>query len=222
MENKKKQILSKNILPSRRRLLEDKERDKCVTALVVKLESIFTSPDMIYLQQEDDCHVNPQEDDGADPVEESFMYFIVKGKFSIHVKTEHLKPEIMDKENEPAPVHNLIDGDHFGEIGMIFECKRTATVRSENYGSLAMLKKSDFMELTKTFEQMTPLFKTQIYKYKDELTLWKYMEMEKIPYFRKLSLATKQELIYSLERKTFEKGSLICKEGVIADQLILI
>ena len=50
MENKKKQILSKNILPSRRRLLEDKERDKCVTALVVKLESIFTSPDMIYLQ----------------------------------------------------------------------------------------------------------------------------------------------------------------------------
>jgi len=37
-----------------------------------------------------------------------------------------------------------------------------------------------------------------------------------------LSLLTKQELIYSMDRLTFEKGSLICKKDVIADKLILI
>lgn len=43
----------------RQRLLEKKEEDKCITQLVVKLESIFTSPDMLYLQQEDEARKNP-------------------------------------------------------------------------------------------------------------------------------------------------------------------
>ena len=36
--------------------------------------------------------------------------------------------------------------------------------------------------------------------------------MEKIPYFKTLSLDTRQELIYAMERKTYEKGNLICKK----------
>ncbi len=52
--------------------------------------------------------------------------------------------------------------------------------------------------------------------------MWLMIEMDKIEYFRLLSLLTKQELIYSMDRLTFEKGSLICKKDVIADKLILI
>mgnify|MGYP002041860318 CR=1 FL=1 len=85
------------------------------------------------------------------------MYFIRNGKFSVHVKTDHLT--VVDQENEPKAVHYLIDGDHFGEIGMLFDTKRTATVRSENYGTLAILKKSSFVELQKTFESFNNLFK---------------------------------------------------------------
>ncbi len=110
------------------------------------------------------------------------MYFIRNGKFSVHVKTEHLKPVADDEK--PNPVTHLIDGDHFGEIGLMFESKRSATVRSENYGTLAMLKKSHFLELSKTFDSLTTLFKHQIFKYQDELTMWLMIEMDKIPYFR--------------------------------------
>ena len=113
---------------------------------------------MIYLQQEDLPTVNPQalkgeeaEDEPAN--EESFMYFIRNGKFSVKVKTENLKVAVNDDDLNIL-VTNLIDGDHFGEIGMIFDCKRTATVRSENYGTLALLRKSHFIELTKTFESL--------------------------------------------------------------------
>ena len=105
---------------------------------------------------------------------------------------------------------------------MLYECKRTATVRSENYGTLALLKKSHFMELSKTFDTFSSLFKKQIYKYQDELTLWLNVEMNKIPYFRTLTLDTRQELIYAMERKTFEKGSLICKKDEVATNLFLI
>ena len=64
---------------------------------MVKLESIFTSPDKIYLQQEDSAITNPNllEDEDGDKQPESsdsFMYFIRNGKFSVHVKTEHLRP----------------------------------------------------------------------------------------------------------------------------------
>lgn len=71
------------------------------------------------------------------------MYFIRNGKFSVNVKTENLRPTVSDDENKKHVTY-LIDGDHFGEIGMLFDCKRTATVRSENYGTLALLKKSHF------------------------------------------------------------------------------
>jgi len=46
--------------------------------------------------------------------------------------------------------------------------------------------------------------------------------MEKIPYFRNLSLLTKQELIYAMERHTYEKNSFICEKDKLADRLYLI
>ena len=186
------------------------------------MDSIFTGPELIYLQQEDDAANNPQKEEDDEEEDQSFMYFIRNGKFSVDVRTDHLRPVTADSENAPTSQQFLIDGDHFGEIGMIFDGKRTATVTSVNYGTLAKLKKSDYMELTKTFENFTSEFKNQIYKYQDEQTLWLTVEMNKISYFRSLSLATKQEIMFNMERLTYEKGSKICEKDVVADKLILV
>ena len=48
---------------------------------------------------------------------------------------------------------------------MIFECRRSATVTSEQYGRLALLKKSCFTDLSKIYEPFASLFKKQIFKY---------------------------------------------------------
>ena len=123
------------------------------------------------------------------------MFFIKNGKFAVHVRTDHLNPEKINdgdgNDDTPQPVINLIDGDHFGEIGMLYDCRRTATVRSKQYGRLALLKKTDFVDLSKTFDSFSTLFRKQIFKYQDELTLWLMIEMEKIPYFKNLTLQTK-------------------------------
>ena len=81
------------------------------------------------------------------------MYFIRNGKFSVHVNTEYFQFD-GKKVKQVKPVTYLIEGDHFGEIGMLFDCKRTATVRSEGYGGLVILKKNDYAELA-----FSPLFK---------------------------------------------------------------
>ena len=85
------------------------------------------------------------------------MYFIRNGKFSVTVKQDYISPETED--NQPELVSYLIDGDMFGEISLLYNCKRTATVRSENYGNLALLKQSDYIELTKTFEPLIDLLR---------------------------------------------------------------
>ena len=85
----------------------------------------------------------------------------------------------------------LNDGDHFGEISLIYNCKRTATVESANYGTLAMLTKSNYMELQKSFENITEVFKKQICFYDDEVKMFLEMACEKINYFRNLKFLTK-------------------------------
>lgn len=49
LDIRKKAIASKNFPSARVKQLERKEEDKIVTQLVVKLDNIFTSPDLIYL-----------------------------------------------------------------------------------------------------------------------------------------------------------------------------
>lgn len=46
--------------------------------------------------------------------------------------------------------------------------------------------------------------------------------MNKVEYFRGLSVLTKQEILYSMERHYFEKGALICRKEEIATQMYLV
>lgn len=73
------------------------------------------------------------------------MYFIRTGQFDVIIKSNFSSG---DKENESSEFKKrLYDGNHFGEIGIIFGSKRTATVKSTNYGSLALLKETGFKML---------------------------------------------------------------------------
>jgi hypothetical protein len=47
-------------------------------------------------------------------------------------------------------------------------------------------------------------------------------EIDKVPYFRTLSVITKNTMIFNFTRRTFEKGFLICEQDKKAEKLILI
>ena len=63
-------------------------------------------------------------------MENRYFYFVGKGKCKVSVKNRRGK-EIFVRE--------LIEGDHFGEVSVIFGCPRTATVTSMNYNTFAMM-----------------------------------------------------------------------------------
>ena len=64
------------------------------------------------------------------------MYFIKVGIYSVSFKPPSKGYNLDQKENEVAlsQEKKLKVGDHFGEIGLIYGSRRTATIKSENYG----------------------------------------------------------------------------------------
>ena len=81
---------------------------KIISQLVAKLVNIFSTPDTIYLQQEDDPSNNinraNNDDDGGDALDtkvEPFMYFIRNGNYTVHVKEDFLaKTSIRSTESD--------------------------------------------------------------------------------------------------------------------------
>lgn len=112
-----------------------------MTILVSKFSNVFTSPDAMLIEQdaEPSDDIAAGSDDGV-----PFMYFIRTGQFEVSIKSnfntgKNSQPKIEKKY--------LFDGDHFGEIGLVYNTKRTASVKSQNYGSLARLNKNDWGEI---------------------------------------------------------------------------
>jgi len=66
------------------------------------------------------------------------LYLIAKGACEV---------SILDEKKNPQKLNILRPGDYFGEISLIYGCKRTATVKSLKYSTLAMLEKSKYKEI---------------------------------------------------------------------------
>lgn len=67
------------------------------------------------------------------------MYFLARGDCEVKVTNERRKEQT---------VRILKPGSLFGEVSLIYNCKRTATVISKNYCTMAKLDKNGFKELT--------------------------------------------------------------------------
>ena len=85
---------------------------------------------------------------------ELFMYFISKGDCYVSQRNQNGREEQAFKL--------LNEGDNFGEISLIYNCPRTATVRSRNYNELAHLSYDHWRELCVDFPKFLHLQKLQI------------------------------------------------------------
>ena len=62
----------------------------------------------------------------------------------------------------------LFEGDHFGEIAMIYKCRRSATVLSRNYNTMAILSEPLYKELIAEFPEYQRFLKQHLQGYKDK------------------------------------------------------
>ena len=125
----------------------------------------FLIKDIIpHLRCPDDFIVK-QDDDAA------HFYYIVEGQCKVSI-IDHKKQTI------ELP-YTLVTGNYFGEIGLLFNCKRTATVKSVNYCNFARIDKTKFEE---TPQKLLDQLKFQSYNYRDGFKQFKMKMLKQVDY----------------------------------------
>lgn len=76
------------------------------------------------------------------------MFFIAKGDCDVIVKDK------IGDIIEETKARTLNSGAHFGEISLIYNCTRTATVLANNYCTLAKLTKHHYDELVQKYPEL--------------------------------------------------------------------
>lgn len=106
----------------------------------------------------------------------------------------------------------LTDGEYFGEISLIYNCPRTATVSSLTYGTLAVLSLACFNELSYKFSDLVPELTQGVSQYHDEDTLFKEYCLRRVPYFEVVEDNTLSEIMYSIEKVNYDAKALLFNE----------
>ena len=106
-----------------------------------------------------------------------------------------------------------MEGDHFGEIGLLYNCPRTATVIARNYNTMAKLRKDRFRDLVSQFPEFLEFLKKHSYRYNYKRKTFLMDALQKIPYIQGQSKEIMNKLMYSMELQLMDKGEILLKPG---------
>ena len=123
------------------------------------------------------------------------MYYVSVGDCTVNI-VDHMQQESI--------AHKLVvEGEHFGEIGLLYKCKRTATVVSRNYNTMARLSKANYAEVISEFPIYQKYLIKQVFCYRYRSKLFLRNVLNQIDYFYKISKGPFHSLIYSLEKQVY-------------------
>jgi len=142
------------------------------------------------------------------------MYWISQGDCAVNI--------IEQDRQERIAVRLLVEGDHFGEIGLIYNCCRSASIVSRNYNTMARLRKDLFHKLVSDYPEYKEGLLKHIYKYKYKKKKFLRRAFNKISYMRDLPESIFHKAIYSLRSRLLEKDEIFLKEGDNTDSIIIV
>ena len=119
------------------------EKENFLHTIVSCLETQFALPEEFVFKQD-------QEDSTS-------MYFIARGDCLVNIREHDRKEKIA--------VRVLCEGHHFGEISLIYNCPRTASIQSRNYNTLAGLRKDMFRVIHQEFPEFKQRLIRHLFKY---------------------------------------------------------
>lgn len=186
-------------LMKRKLLAEQSKADQIIRFLVMKLVTVLSVPEDVFFRQDDES------DD---------MYFIAKGECSVSVR------DYKKKEHKNFKV--LKPGDHFGEISLVYGCRRTATVASRNYSTLGKISKDLVLQIQSDNPGFFQHLRKYIYHYKDPNKKFMTTAMKKIEFFNNISEAAFVETIHSFKKSTYKAGHILFKQDQNADFMTIV
>lgn len=122
--------------------------------------------------------------------EPEVLYFLSKGEVEVLVK---------DEKQEEMHVKILLPGALFGEVALIANCKRTATIKSLNYCTCASLTATYFKEMCRLYPEAFSKLKEKMRQYNDKWKEFLIKLVQGVSYFKGLTRIAEEELIYSMK-----------------------
>lgn len=116
----------------------------------------------------------------------------------------------------------LEQGVMLGEIALISNCARTATVRCLNYNILEEQSEESFKEMLRLFPEVIPKFKQKRSEYNDKWKIFLRGLIINTEYFKDLPPFIHEELMYSLKPYSYEEESIIFTNGDTIQKLFYV
>lgn len=92
----------------------------------------------------------------------------------------------------------LVEGHQFGEIGLLFNCKRTASIMTKNYAILARISKENFREVVSEEPIFKKMMMRQVYQYNDPNIKFLKKTMSELPFIKKCGRESIYSILFSL------------------------
>ena len=160
-----------------------------------------------------ESYVVTQDDDYDEKT--SRMFYLGKGKCFVNVRDE--------SGHEHEGIRILSEGHHFGEVAMIYKCKRTASVICRNYNTLALLAYKAYRELIAEYPEYEECLKEYIRdNYNDPKTTFLLNMVQRVDYLAGVSKEILFDIIFSLIPRNLEKEQTVLVEEEPAKTLIFL
>ena len=104
--------------------------NEIINNIVKRMDTMLKTPETILIKQDE--LIDKEKDE---------IYFIAKGRCNVIVTDK-----FQDRSEEKI-CRYLDAGDHFGEISMLYQCKKSASVIASNYITCAKISRANYSEL---------------------------------------------------------------------------
>ena len=121
-------------------------------------------------------------------------------------------------------VRSIFQGDYFGELALLTQTPRSATVKSSNYCTLAVISKSLFYDLCTSFPDVFLKMKKKALNYSDPWKQFKLKLLQQIDYFDPSFYEDEffDEIHHYMQDEFFEKGTEVIGVGEPCNSILFV
>jgi CRP-like cAMP-binding protein len=185
-------------------MLGQVEMSDIVSIMISKFDTVLHDPEDPIVKQLDD---------------DRDMYLIAKGACEVTFLDERgAVPKTKEGDNKNKN-RTLRHSDYFGEISMVYGCKRTANVQSTKYSTLAKLSYEHYREILIEFPDLQEQLKQHIYRYNDKQKRFMLNSMRKVEFFNGIGDNATHDIMYSFIGENFSKDDYLQEPGDNATNL---
>lgn len=142
------------------------------------------------------------------------MYILESGHCEVLVKGPLNKKESFVRDINP--------GELFGEVALLFGTRRTASVRSKDHCTVAVLSDEIFYQMLENFPELKLRLKKYSHQYNDPWKEYKMRAIFNIDYFSNLERQDLDLLHHKLEFSNYEAGAKVFSLGTNCHKMYLI